>query len=98
MKQALGKLLTLLLLAAIACRVLTGQWPWQLWAKSERSQAEAQARALLGVNRSARREEIVDAHRRLIARVHPDRGGSNEAVHDANAARDLLLARLERTG
>ena len=98
MKQALGKLLSLLLLAAIACRVLTGQWPWQLWAKSERSQAEAQARALLGVNRSARREEIVDAHRRLIARVHPDRGGSNEAVHDANAARDLLLARLERTG
>jgi hypothetical protein len=98
LKQALGKLLTLLLLAAIACRVLTGQWPWQLWAKSERSQAEAQARALLGVNRSARREEIVDAHRRLIARVHPDRGGSNEAVHDANAARDLLLARLERTG
>lgn len=98
MKQALGKLLTLLLLAAIACRVLTGQWPWQLWAKSERSQAEAQARALLGVNRSARRDEIVDAHRRLIARVHPDRGGSNEAVHDANAARDLLLARLERTG
>ncbi|TXH33815.1 MAG: molecular chaperone DnaJ [Burkholderiaceae bacterium] len=94
----MGKLLTLLLLAAIACRVLTGQWPWQLWAKSERSQAEAQARALLGVNRSARREEIVDAHRRLIARVHPDRGGSNEAVHDANAARDLLLARLERTG
>jgi len=98
LKQALGKLLTLLLLAAIACRVLTGQWPWQLWAKSERSQAEAQARALLGVNRSARRDEIVDAHRRLIARVHPDRGGSNEAVHDANAARDLLLARLERTG
>jgi hypothetical protein len=26
--------------------------------------------------------------------VHPDRGGSNEAVHEANAARDLLLARL----
>ncbi|MFM6831362.1 MAG: molecular chaperone DnaJ, partial [Novosphingobium sp.] len=32
--------------------------------------------------------------RRLIAQVHPDRGGSNEAVHEANAARDLLLARL----
>jgi DnaJ family protein C protein 19 len=94
----LAKLLTILLLAALACRVMTGHWPWKLWAKSERSQAEVQARALLGVSRSARREEIVDAHRRLIAQVHPDRGGSNEAVHDANAARDLLLARLERTG
>ncbi len=94
----MGKILILLILATLACRVLSGQWPWDLWAKSERSQAEAQARALLGVSRSARREEIVDAHRRLIARVHPDRGGSNEAVHDANAARDLLLARLERTG
>ncbi len=32
----------------------------------------------------------------MIAQVHPDRGGSNEQVHAANAARDLLLARLER--
>jgi len=23
--------------------------------------------------------------------VHPDRGGSNEQVHEANAARDLLF-------
>ena len=60
----------------------------------ERAQAEAQARALLGLGREARREEIIDAHRRLIAQVHPDRGGSSEAVHRANAARDLLLARL----
>ena len=98
MTLGLGKLLVIFALAALACRVLAGQWPWELWAKSERSQDEAQARALLGVSRSARREEIVDAHRRLLTRVHPDRGGSNEAVHDANAARDLLLARLERTG
>lgn len=93
----MGKIFSVLLLAALACRVLTGRWPWELWARSERSQAEARARALLGVSRSARREEIVDAHRRLLARVHPDRGGSNEAVHAATAARDLLLARLERT-
>lgn len=93
----MGKIFIILLLAALGCRVLTGKWPWELWANSERSQAEAQARALLGVARSARREEIVDAHRRLLARVHPDRGGSNEAVHAATAARDLLLVRLERT-
>lgn len=88
--------LVLLAIAALVVRQLTGQWPWQLWTKSERSQAEAQARALLGIDRTARREDIVEAHRRLIVRVHPDRGGSSEAVHAANAARDLLIARLER--
>jgi DnaJ homolog subfamily C member 19 len=92
----MGKLLLLLVLAGAACRLLTGRWPWQLWGWSELSQKEAQARTLLGVNAMATREEIGEAHRRLLARVHPDRGGSNEAVHQASAARDLLLARLDR--
>jgi hypothetical protein len=26
--------------------------------------------------------------------VHPDRGGTSDQVHEANAARDLLLAEL----
>ncbi len=93
----MGKVLLLLVLAGAACRVLTGRWPWQLWAWSERSQKEAQARTLLGVSVAATRAELGEAHRRLLARVHPDRGGSNEAVHQANAARDLLLARLNRS-
>jgi DnaJ family protein C protein 19 len=92
----MAKFLVLLVLAGVVCRVLTGRWPWQLWAWSERSQKEAQARALLGVSAMATREEIGEAHRRLLARVHPDRGGSNEAVHQASAARDLLFARLDR--
>jgi hypothetical protein len=92
----MGKLLVLIVLASCACRMLTGRWPWALWAASELSQKEALARQLLGVNAMATREDIGDAHRRLIARVHPDKGGSNEAVHQANAARDLLLARLGR--
>lgn len=92
----MGRILSLLILAALALRVLTGQWPWQLWARSERSQAEARARALLGVARGATRQDVLDAHRRLIGRVHPDRGGTTEAVHAANAARDLLLARPEQ--
>jgi hypothetical protein len=29
-----------------------------------------------------------------MAEVHPDRGGSNERVHEANEARDLLLETL----
>ncbi|WP_309750957.1 molecular chaperone DnaJ [Novosphingobium sp.] len=92
----MGKLITLALLGSLACRLLTGHWPWQFWQKSERSQKEAQARALLGVAQAATRAEIADATRRLIVRVHPDRGGSNQAVHAATAARDVLIARLDR--
>lgn len=92
----MGKLITLLLLGSLACRLFTGHWPWAWWRKSEQSQKEAQARALLGVRQEATRAEIADATRRLIARVHPDRGGSNQAVHAATAARDLLFARLDR--
>ncbi len=32
------------------------------------------------------------AHRRLIAKVHPDTGGSAELAHRVIAARDTLLA------
>ena len=93
----MGKLIFLGLLACAVCKWTTGLWPWQILQKSEQSQKEAQARALLGVDRSATRTDIADAHRRLLTRVHPDRGGSNAAVHAATAARDLLLARIERT-
>jgi curved DNA-binding protein CbpA len=52
------------------------------------------ARNLLGVRPDANHAEIIEAHRRLLAMVHPDRGGTNEQVHEANAARDLLLDAL----
>jgi DnaJ family protein C protein 19 len=93
----MGRLLILLILGCIALRMLTGKWPWAWWAVSQRSQDEAQARALLGLHRNATRIQIEDAHRRLLIRAHPDRGGSNEAVHQANNARDLLLTRAARS-
>jgi hypothetical protein len=88
------RLLELAVLASLAIRMLSGRWPWELWRADERSAAEQRARNLLGVASAAGREDIIDAHRKLIARVHPDRGGTSEAVHEANAARDVLLARL----
>lgn len=54
----------------------------------------AKARALLGVTPDADAAEIRAAHRRLIASVHPDRGGTEALAAQLNAARDLLLARL----
>lgn len=89
-------LVRLILLAGIIClayRLLTGRWPWEGKASSRR-QAVERARRLLGIDAHASREDIIAAHRRLVAMVHPDRGGTNEQVHEANAARDLLLTEL----
>lgn len=93
-------LLRIALLLAIGCvlfRWAFGQWPWQGLGQpggAARRQALGKARALLGVPAAASREEIIAAHRRLAALVHPDRGGSSDALREANAARDLLLGAL----
>lgn len=72
-----------------------GKWPWQLaQTQSTRSQALFRARKLLGVRENATRTEILQAHKQLIAMIHPDRGGTNEQVHEANAARDMLIHEL----
>lgn len=88
------KLILVLALAAVVWKMAMGRWPWQPKIGSARSAVRQQARALLGVAPEAGRQDIIEAHRRLIATVHPDRGGSNELVHEANAARDVLLADL----
>ena len=93
----MAKLLALFVVICLASKLLLGRWPWELLRTSD-SEPVRHARALLGVGKSASYTEVVEAHRRLIARVHPDRGGTNEQVHEANAARDLLLARCQRTG
>lgn len=86
----MSKLLIFAVIAVLGWKLVTGRWPWQP-KSSTRKQAVFRARKLLGVRADARRTEIIEAHRRLIAMVHPDRGGTNEQVHEANAARDLLL-------
>jgi DnaJ family protein C protein 19 len=83
--------------AVVLWRLATGRWPWQpKFPGTTRQQALFRARKLLGVDEGASQAQILEAHRRLVALVHPDRGGSAAQVHEANAARDLLLA--ERPG
>ena len=80
-------------LGVMAWKLVTGRWPWER-KTSTRAQAVFRARKLLGVSAAASREEILTAHRRLVTMVHPDRGGTDGQVHEANAARDLLLDEL----
>lgn len=51
----------------------------------------AEARAVLGLDESADAAAIRAAHRRLIALMHPDRGGTEALARKINAARDVLL-------
>ncbi len=86
------KALIIVLLAVLFWRMAFGSWPWTMLAPPKDHQAEA--RRLLGVSRFATRTEIVDAHRRLLATRHPDRGGNPADAQTLNAARDTLLASL----
>lgn len=95
-------MLKLLILAAVFYYVtykFTGRWPHEwLGLYSKAQTAEAQARRLLGVSKTASEADIIRAHKRLLAAVHPDRGGTNDDVFAANAARDLLIAKIHRKG
>lgn len=55
-----------------------------------------EAAKLLGVGPDADAEAILEAHKRLIAKVHPDAGGSAELAAQVNQARDVLLKRIGR--
>lgn len=73
---------------------------WRRWSVAKRHpfkvpdndpSAVREARALLGVSTSANAEEIRAAHRRLIAKIHPDAGGTQALAEKINEARSILL-------
>jgi hypothetical protein len=79
--------------------LMAGSILWAAWRRRPRpapAMHVEDARRLLGVSQDASLADIRDAHRRLIAKVHPDAGGSAELANRVNVARDTLVAEMNR--
>jgi hypothetical protein len=55
---------------------------------------EDKACKILGLPKGAHRDQIIDAHRKLMQKFHPDRGGPTFLATQINLAKDYLLERL----
>jgi len=70
-----------------------GAWLWfRKKAPARASMTETEALTLLELPIGADADRIRAAHRRIIARVHPDHGGTTDLARRVNVARDTLLA------
>ena len=83
------------ILIALALAGLLYFW-WRQRMVAGAAMRPSEARALLDIAEGASLDEIRAAHRRLIAKVHPDAGGSAGLATRVNAARDALIAELKR--
>lgn len=59
--------------------------------KSSEEMTREEAYNILGLDSKASKEKIIMNHRKLIQKLHPDRGGSDYLATQINQARDVLL-------
>lgn len=59
--------------------------------QSGASMSVAEAYKILGLESNASKQEIILAHKKLMQKMHPDRGGSDYLAAQINLAKDVLL-------
>ena len=59
---------------------------------SDTVMSDKQARDILGIDDTASKKDVIKAHKRLMQKMHPDRGGSDYLAKQINKARDTLLS------
>ena len=62
---------------------------------TDTSMTRDEALNILGLKANATREDITRAYKRLIQKIHPDRGGSSYLTIKINQAKELLLKKDE---
>jgi len=87
------------LLQAYLDRVYADTWKQQAGARGQRQASSEpgeisreEALQILGLSSDADEAEIIETHRRLMQKLHPDRGGSDYLAARINLAKDTLLA------
>lgn len=73
----------------------SGQQGGNAGAKSAGDISEREACEILDVEPGCSRDDIVMAHRRLMQKIHPDRGGNNYLAAKVNEAKRVLLSTLK---
>jgi DnaJ family protein C protein 19 len=59
--------------------------------QSHNGMTKEKAYEVLGIKTGSRKEEIITAHKRMMHKLHPDRGGSDYLAAEINQAKDTLL-------
>lgn len=59
-------------------------------AQRDHGMTKEKAYAVLGLKPDATKEEIIASHKKMMQKIHPDRGGSDYLAAEINQAKDTL--------